>query len=82
MNSFSVMSWDNVSEDIIALFSPDYEFPCEKLSLAIEYCQSSRFLSECHQLYQLFDWNWQQFKSNIICDQFDNISDAENKKET
>ena len=80
MNSFSVLKWNNVSESLKEALSSAPEFPCEKIALVVEYQQASRLLSECHQLYQLFDWNWKQFETHIICDFYDNISDPENKK--
>ena len=57
MNSFSVIAMDNVSEEIKAVLDSAYEFPQEKIDLALDYQWVSRVLSECHQLYQLFDWN-------------------------
>ena len=80
MNSFSLIAMDNVSEDLKAALKCAYEFPQEKLDLALDYQWVSRVLSECHQLYQLFDWNWQQLQTNVCCDYFDYITDPGGRK--
>lgn len=80
MNSFSVIAMDNAFEEIKAVLDSAYEFPQEKLDLALDYQWVSRVLSECHQLYQLFDWNWRQLQANVCCDYFDCITDPNGRK--
>lgn len=74
MNTLEVLKYQNASEELKDVIENGEAVSGDNIAIARAYQDMTRDWIEVYQLYQLFDWNYEQYKKGLCVDYDDSVS--------
>lgn len=74
MNTLEVLKYQNASEELKDVIENGEAVSGDDIAIARAYQDMTRDWIEVYQLYQLFDWNYEQYKKGLCVDYDDSVS--------